>query len=144
MIDADTKKWVDEDEQDEAADDDYANNFGGGLDEGAGLGNIDFSKLGVDPATLAAAQAGEGGEAGEAGEGDEVCLHSPLFYPIVRKLTRHTRRRKTCLNSSRPTTRKLRDRVIPKSRRFHNFPHLSVPSNRTEKQAKKAPLYSMN
>ncbi|EKV18756.1 Hsp90 binding co-chaperone (Sba1), putative [Penicillium digitatum PHI26] len=47
-------KWVDEDEQDEAGEDDYANNFGGFGGEGGGdpsagaggLGNIDFSKLG--------------------------------------------------------------------------------------------------
>ncbi|CAI7592946.1 unnamed protein product [Penicillium glandicola] len=49
-------KWVDEDEQDEAAEDDYANNFGGFGGEGGdpsagagGLGNIDFSKLGGMP-----------------------------------------------------------------------------------------------
>ncbi|EAU33895.1 conserved hypothetical protein [Aspergillus terreus NIH2624] len=50
FLKTDFDKWVDEDEQDEAADDDYANNFGdfGGLggDQG-GLGNIDFSKLGA-------------------------------------------------------------------------------------------------
>ncbi|KAJ5498950.1 HSP20-like chaperone [Penicillium expansum] len=50
-------KWVDEDEQDEAGEDDYANNFGGFGGEGGGdpsagaggLGNIDFSKLGGMP-----------------------------------------------------------------------------------------------
>jgi len=46
----DFDKWVDEDEQDEAPEDDYANNFGGfggeGGGEGGGLSNIDFSKLG--------------------------------------------------------------------------------------------------
>ncbi|KAJ5200351.1 HSP20-like chaperone [Penicillium cf. griseofulvum] len=51
-------KWVDEDEQDEAGEDDYANNFGGFGGEGGdpnagagGLGNIDFSKLGGMPGT---------------------------------------------------------------------------------------------
>ena len=45
-----SKQWVDEDEQNEAADDDYANNFGGGGMPGmggdGGLGGIDFSKMG--------------------------------------------------------------------------------------------------
>ncbi|KAL4894962.1 HSP20-like chaperone [Aspergillus ambiguus] len=72
FLKTDFDKWVDEDEQDEAGDDDYANNFGdfGGLggDQG-GLGNIDFSKLG-------AGLEGMGGmpnvdAAGAAGE--EVC-----------------------------------------------------------------------
>jgi hypothetical protein len=55
---------VDEDEQDEAAEDDYGNNFGGfdPSDQG-GLGNIDFSKLGGLP--------GGGGDLGADGE-DEV------------------------------------------------------------------------
>ncbi|KAB8234455.1 Prostaglandin E synthase 3 (Cytosolic) [Aspergillus alliaceus] len=67
----DFDKWVDEDEQDEAAEDDYANNFGGfeGLGGGeGGLGNIDFSKLG-------AGLEGMGGAAGDApgaeGESDD-------------------------------------------------------------------------
>jgi hypothetical protein len=46
-------QWVDEDEQDEAGEDDYANNFGGGVGgedpNAGGLGNIDFSKLGGMP-----------------------------------------------------------------------------------------------
>ncbi|KAL2845608.1 HSP20-like chaperone [Aspergillus pseudodeflectus] len=48
FLKTDFDKWVDEDEQDEAPEDDYANNFGGfdGMDQG-GLGNIDFSKLGA-------------------------------------------------------------------------------------------------
>ncbi|CAL5870867.1 uncharacterized protein PFLUO_LOCUS5108 [Penicillium psychrofluorescens] len=49
FLKTDFDKWVDEDEQDEAGEDDYANNFGGmggpGGEEG-GLSNIDFSKLG--------------------------------------------------------------------------------------------------
>ncbi|KAJ5945661.1 hypothetical protein N7454_002500 [Penicillium verhagenii] len=52
FLKTDFDKWVDEDEQDEAPEDDYANNFGGmggggeGEGAGGGLGNIDFSKLG--------------------------------------------------------------------------------------------------
>ncbi|KAJ5433267.1 Co-chaperone protein SBA1 [Penicillium daleae] len=47
FLKTDFDKWVDEDEQDEAAEDDYANNFGGfGGDDAGGLSNIDFSKLG--------------------------------------------------------------------------------------------------
>ncbi|KAI9375226.1 HSP20-like chaperone [Aspergillus egyptiacus] len=65
FIKTDFDKWVDEDEQDEAPEDDYANNFGGfdGMDQG-GLGNIDFSKLG-------AGLGGAGAGAGEGAEGDE-------------------------------------------------------------------------
>ncbi|PYH31815.1 Hsp90 cochaperone SBA1 [Aspergillus neoniger CBS 115656] len=63
-------KWVDEDEQDEVNEDDYANNFGGfeGLGGEGGLSNIDFSKLG----------AGLGGDAGVPGEEEEVCP-LPIF-----------------------------------------------------------------
>ncbi|GKZ25316.1 hypothetical protein AbraIFM66950_004391 [Aspergillus brasiliensis] len=64
FLKTDFDKWVDEDEQDEVNEDDYANNFGGfeGLGgEGGGLSNIDFSKLG----------AGLGGDAGAAGEEEE-------------------------------------------------------------------------
>ncbi|OQE32975.1 hypothetical protein PENFLA_c001G00869 [Penicillium flavigenum] len=78
-------KWVDEDEQDEAGEDDYANNFGGfggeGGDPGAGgLGNIDFSKLGGMPGMggaggmpdLSALAGGMGGMPGAPGaEGAE-------------------------------------------------------------------------
>jgi len=47
FLKTDFDKWVDEDEQDEAGEDDYANNFGGmGGGEEGGLSNIDFSKLG--------------------------------------------------------------------------------------------------
>ncbi|PYH97976.1 HSP20-like chaperone [Aspergillus ellipticus CBS 707.79] len=49
FLKTDFDKWVDEDEQDDAPEEDYANNFGGfegmGGDAG-GLSNIDFSKLG--------------------------------------------------------------------------------------------------
>jgi hypothetical protein len=65
-------QWVDEDEQDEAPEDDYANNFGGfegGLGgEGGGLGNIDFSKLGAGLEGMGGADAGLGGA-----EGESVC-----------------------------------------------------------------------
>jgi len=44
----DFDKWVDEDEQNEAPEDDYMNNFGGqGMGEDGGFGGIDFSKLGA-------------------------------------------------------------------------------------------------
>jgi hypothetical protein len=39
-------QWVDEDEQNEAPEDDYLNQFGGGMGEDGGFGGIDFSKLG--------------------------------------------------------------------------------------------------
>ncbi|KAJ5098262.1 Co-chaperone protein SBA1 [Penicillium argentinense] len=80
FLKTDFDKWVDEDEQDEAAEDDYANNFGGfGGDEG-GLSNIDFSKLGgmggaggmPDLSALAGAAGGAGGE--EEGEEDDEDL----------------------------------------------------------------------
>lgn len=63
FLKTDFDKWVDEDEQDEVNEDDYANNFGGfeGLGGEGGLSNIDFSKLG----------AGLGGDAGAAGEEEE-------------------------------------------------------------------------
>ncbi|CAI7645016.1 HSP20-like chaperone [Penicillium freii] len=86
-------KWVDEDEQDEAGEDDYANNFGGFGGEGGGdpnagpgaggLGNIDFSKLGGMPgmggmggmpdlSALAGGMGGMGGMPGmPGGEGAE-------------------------------------------------------------------------
>ena len=65
-------QWVDEDEQDEAAEDDYANNFGGfeglGGGEGGGLGNIDFSKLGAGLEGMGGAGlGGEGAEVGSVG-----------------------------------------------------------------------------
>ncbi|BDD54891.1 hypothetical protein MPDQ_008076 [Monascus purpureus] len=58
FLKTDFDKWVDEDEQDEAGEDDYANNFGGFGDEG-GLGNIDFSKLGGLSNLGGEAQAGD-------------------------------------------------------------------------------------
>ncbi|OJJ51103.1 hypothetical protein ASPZODRAFT_127116 [Penicilliopsis zonata CBS 506.65] len=60
FIKTDFDKWVDEDEQDEAVEDDYANNFGGFGGEEGGLGNIDFSKLGgFDGAPGLGAEGGE-------------------------------------------------------------------------------------
>ncbi|KAJ5690442.1 Co-chaperone protein SBA1 [Penicillium macrosclerotiorum] len=76
FLKTDFDKWVDEDEQDEAADDDYANNFGGfgGGDEG-GLSNIDFSKLGgmggAGGMPDLSALAGGMGDEGDEGEDDE-------------------------------------------------------------------------
>ena len=79
-------QWVDEDEQDEAPEDDYANNFGGlgggepGAEGPGGLVNIDFSKLGgLDPSMLAGMGAGGEGEAegAEGAEGEEVCCFGP-------------------------------------------------------------------
>ncbi|KAI9731331.1 MAG: hypothetical protein M1834_005234 [Cirrosporium novae-zelandiae] len=69
----DFDKWVDEDEQDAAPEDDYMNNLAGGADVpfgagGAGgdggFGGIDFSKLG--------AGAGMPGDMPGAGEGDDL------------------------------------------------------------------------
>jgi hypothetical protein len=78
FLKTDFDKWVDEDEQDEVPDEDYANNFGdfGGGDGGAGgpggLGNIDFSKLGgLDPSALAGLGGQLGEEEAEGAEGDE-------------------------------------------------------------------------
>ncbi|KAJ6036754.1 Co-chaperone protein SBA1 [Penicillium herquei] len=83
FLKTDFDKWVDEDEQDEAAEDDYANNFGGFGGEGGeggagGLSNIDFSKLGgmgmggeggmPDFSALAGAA---GGAPGAEGENDD-------------------------------------------------------------------------
>ncbi|KAA8652818.1 hypothetical protein EYZ11_007206 [Aspergillus tanneri] len=65
FLKTDFEKWVDEDEQDEVPEDDYANNFGGfeGLGDQGGLGNIDFSKLGAGLEGMGGADAG-GGEGG--------------------------------------------------------------------------------
>jgi len=82
FLKTDFDKWVDEDEQDEAADDDYANNFGGfGGEggEGGGLSNIDFSKLGgmggeggmPDMSALAGAMGGAGASGAEGGEEED-------------------------------------------------------------------------
>jgi hypothetical protein len=46
-------QWVDQDEQNEAPEDDYMNNFGGqGMGEDGGFGGIDFSKLGAGGAGM--------------------------------------------------------------------------------------------
>lgn len=58
-------QWVDEDEQDESFEDDYAANFGG-FGEDGGLGNIDFSKLGGGADD-------DSGDAGEDGESSVCC-----------------------------------------------------------------------
>jgi hypothetical protein len=70
---------VDEDEQDEAPEDDYANNFGGfdGMDQG-GLGNIDFSKLG------AGLPGAEGGDL--PADAEESVCYCKLTSRYVRKL----------------------------------------------------------
>ena len=60
------QQWVDQDEQNEAPEDDYMNNFGGGMGEDGGFGGIDFSKLGAG-----AGAGGEGGMEGVGGEGEE-------------------------------------------------------------------------
>ncbi|KAJ5165866.1 Co-chaperone protein SBA1 [Penicillium capsulatum] len=82
FLKTDFDKWVDEDEQDEAPEEDYANNFGGfGGDgaDGGGLSNIDFSKLGgmggaggmPDLSALAGAAGGAPGAEGEGDEGED-------------------------------------------------------------------------
>ena len=60
------QQWVDQDEQNEAPEDDYMNNFGGGMGEDGGFGGIDFSKLGAG-----AGAGGEGGMEGVSGEEGE-------------------------------------------------------------------------
>ncbi|QKX57960.1 uncharacterized protein TRUGW13939_05080 [Talaromyces rugulosus] len=73
FVKTDFDKWIDEDEQDEAVDDDYAANFGGFGGEEGGLGGIDFSKLGGG--NLDGALGGEEEEEGDEDlpelEGDE-------------------------------------------------------------------------
>ncbi|KAH8425191.1 p23 chaperone protein wos2 [Aspergillus melleus] len=73
FLKTDFDKWVDEDEQDEAPEEDYANNFGGfeGLGDQGGLGNIDFSKLGAGLEGMGGADAGAGG-AEEGSDDDEM------------------------------------------------------------------------
>ncbi|KAL4795841.1 HSP20-like chaperone [Aspergillus venezuelensis] len=70
FLKTDFDKWVDEDEQDEAPEEDYGNNFGGfdPSDQG-GLGNIDFSKLG---GLTGAGGAGDLGAEGEDDDEDEI------------------------------------------------------------------------
>jgi len=62
------KQWVDEDEQEALADDDYGN-FGGMSDDG-GLGGIDFSKLGA-AGGMGDAPGMEGASAGAADDEDD-------------------------------------------------------------------------
>ncbi|KAF4306139.1 p23 chaperone protein wos2 [Botryosphaeria dothidea] len=79
FLKTDFDKWVDEDEQDEAADDDYLQNMGGmpGMGgEGGGFGGIDFSKLGggaggmPDLGDLAGAAEGAGADEGSDDDDD--------------------------------------------------------------------------
>jgi len=63
----DFDKWIDEDEQNEAPEDDYMNQFGGGLGEDGGFGGIDFSKLGGGGGM----EGMGGGDAEGAEEGEE-------------------------------------------------------------------------
>ncbi|KAL4901678.1 HSP20-like chaperone [Aspergillus multicolor] len=74
FLKTDFDKWVDEDEQDEAPEEDYGNQFGGfdGADQG-GLGNIDFSKLGGLPGMGGAgADLGDMGAEAEDDDDDEM------------------------------------------------------------------------
>ena len=64
-------QWVDEDEQNEAPEDDYMNQFGGGLGEDGGFGGIDFSKLGGGEGGLPGMEGLGGAGAGPAGEEDD-------------------------------------------------------------------------
>ncbi|KAB2577351.1 putative cs domain-containing protein [Lasiodiplodia theobromae] len=73
FLKTDFDKWVDEDEQDEAADDDYLANMGGmpGMGGGdGGFGGIDFSKLGGGAGGMPDLGA-LGGAAGDAEEGSD-------------------------------------------------------------------------
>jgi len=67
----DFDKWVDQDEQNEAPEDDYMNNFGGGMGEDGGFGGIDFSKLGTGGAGGEGGMPGMEGLGGEGEEGEE-------------------------------------------------------------------------
>jgi len=65
---------VDQDEQNEAPEDDYMSQFGGGLGEDGGFGGIDFSKLsgaGGDMPGMEGLGAGEEGGEEEDDEDDE-------------------------------------------------------------------------
>jgi len=74
FLKTDFDKWVDEDEQNAAPEDDYMNNFGaggaGGMGDDGGFGGIDFSKLGAG-AGGAGMPGMEGLDAGEGGEDDD-------------------------------------------------------------------------
>ncbi|RMZ85612.1 hypothetical protein DV737_g541, partial [Chaetothyriales sp. CBS 132003] len=63
----DFDKWVDEDEQNEAPEEDYLNQFGGGLGDDSGFGGIDFSKLGAGVG---------GGDAAAPGAGEATAEHA--------------------------------------------------------------------
>ncbi|EXJ94310.1 hypothetical protein A1O1_02704 [Capronia coronata CBS 617.96] len=69
----DFDKWVDEDEQNEAPEDDYLNQFGGGagLGEDGGFGGIDFSKLGGGAGAGLEGLGGDGGDFEGEDEGAE-------------------------------------------------------------------------
>ncbi|OAX80738.1 hypothetical protein ACJ72_04922 [Emergomyces africanus] len=69
FLKTDFDKWVDEDEQNTAADDDYGNlgdmgGFGGMGGMGDGMGGIDFSKLGAGMGGMPDMGAMEGGDDG--------------------------------------------------------------------------------
>jgi len=66
----DFDKWVDEDEQNEAPEDDYLNQFGGGMGEDGGFGGIDFSKLGGGAGGMPGME-GIGAEGGDDDDDDE-------------------------------------------------------------------------
>jgi len=66
----DFDKWVDEDDQNEAPEDDYMNQFGAGMGEDGGFGGIDFSKLGGGGGDMPGME-GLGGGEGEEGEDED-------------------------------------------------------------------------
>lgn len=66
----DFDKWVDEDEQNEAPEDDYMNQFGG-MGEDGGFGGIDFSKLGGGAGGDMPGMEGLGGDDEEDDDDDE-------------------------------------------------------------------------
>lgn len=94
---------MDEDEQDEAQDDDYANNFGGmdPSEAGGGLGNIDFSKLGGMAG--AGGLGGMGAEGAEGAEGGQEVSQAAIFQSLLANLS--FRMMTICLSSRKPTRR---------------------------------------
>ncbi|EAW13246.1 Hsp90 cochaperone SBA1 [Aspergillus clavatus NRRL 1] len=88
FLKTDFDKWVDEDEQDEAVDDDYANNFGGfdGLDQG-GLGNIDFSKLGAGLGGAEGFGGAEGAEGAEEEDEEMPELEGEVKTPKIQEVS---------------------------------------------------------